>query len=96
MHLQLNRDKLKPITPSYRWPCTLHLPHESLDLQALRQRLAEGPYDLGTRVILVVGLDEVPGRVLGAGTLDHVIHRDLVGLPLLAVAVVFRGDLYCL
>src|SRR5882762_587396 len=60
------------------------------------QRFAEGPYNLRTRVVLVVGLDEVPGRVLGAGTLAHVLHRDLIGLPLRAVAVVFSRDLIVL
>ena len=64
----------------------------ALSLQPLLQGLAKGLDDLDTGVVLVIGLDQVPGGVFRAGTLDHVIDCSLVVLPALTVPVVFSGD----
>ena len=43
--------------------------------------------------VLVVGLDERPRRLARAGPLDHVVDRELVGIPAVAVAPVLVGQL---
>src|SRR5580704_7946492 len=62
----------------------------------LLDRAAQGLEDLHACPPLVVRLDEVPGRELGARAIDHVAHRALVSRPLLAVAPVLLGDLEAL
>src|SRR5689334_15907934 len=65
-------------------------------LKRLLDRLAQHPERLQACVILVVGLDEIPRRQVGAGARDHVANRLLVEAPLLAIAPIFGGDLEAL
>src|ERR1019366_3560626 len=55
--------------------------------------IAEGLEDAHASPLLVVRFDQVPGRHRGAGPVDQVADRPLVGVPLLAIAPVVRGDL---
>src|SRR2546421_398748 len=61
-------------------------------LDRLRERLQHGD----PREFLVVRRDHVPRRGLRGRALDHVVHRQLVLRPLLAVAPVLGRDLVAL
>ena len=62
-------------------------------MQGMRQPVSQRAQHLQPRVILVVAFDQGPGRVPGACGGDHVVHRLLVRLPLLAIAPVLVGQL---
>ena len=54
---------------------------------------AEGLQYLYSRIIFVVCLDQGPWRHRGRGAIYHIANRNFVGIPLLAIAPIFLGDL---
>ena len=47
-------------------------------------------------VVFVFGCNQRPGRLLGAGSIDHLGGGDLVSSPLLSVSPILAGDLVTL
>src|SRR5580704_7955601 len=85
------RSRLAPVP---RGPETTRCPHGN---SSPSKRILDGVPDrlehANAPPLLVVRLDEVPRRDVGAGAVDHIANCALVSGPLLPVAPVVRGDL---
>src|SRR5258708_21534169 len=78
--------------PAARWEPGIRRELRS-SFQHTLQPTGDGLQYLDARIVLVLGFDQRPRCVLGAGAIDHVAYGLFVRVPFLAVAPIVRRDL---